>query len=113
MATEFDLVKQDLARERGERQRLSLENSQLKQQLAALRKDKTEVVEPETDIRIQFIEKDLLIHRLQEEIQNRGSTKACPEVVIPRRIEVEDNCDIEMLNLEMPDDCLPALIAVS
>ncbi|CAJ0921400.1 unnamed protein product, partial [Mesorhabditis belari] len=75
-----------------------MENIQLKQQLDVLEKDKTEVVEPETDIQIQLIEKDSLIHRLREGIQNLGFTQGSkelnsnsPEVVIPRRIEVEDN----------------------
>ncbi|CAJ0934674.1 unnamed protein product, partial [Mesorhabditis belari] len=109
MATELDRVMQDLALEREKCQRLLMENIQLKQQLDVLKKDKTEVVEPETDIQIQLIEKDSLIHRLREGIQNLGFTQGSkelnsnsPEVVIPRRIEVEDNCDNGMRNLEMP-----------
>ncbi|CAJ0934508.1 unnamed protein product, partial [Mesorhabditis belari] len=66
MATELDRVMQDLALEREKCQRLSLENGQLKQELAALRKEK---------------------------------------------LELENEYDMEMLNLKMPDDCLPGLVA--
>ncbi|CAJ0921402.1 unnamed protein product, partial [Mesorhabditis belari] len=65
-SSNLDRVMQDLALEREKCQRLSEENGQLKQELAALRKEK---------------------------------------------LELENEYDMEMLNLKMPDDCLPGLVA--